>query len=90
MTAAIGMIETAGIACSIFVADAMLKMADIRIIRQDEVGQAYFTVFIEGDVGAVQLAIECGVNIAKEADLLIAYQIISRPLIEGLKIAGSK
>jgi len=90
MTAAIGMIETYGIAYSIVVADAMLKTADIRIARQDEVGQAYFTIFIEGDVSAVQLAIECGVNIAKEAGVLIAYQIISRPMKEAMKVLESK
>jgi ethanolamine utilization protein EutM len=90
MSEAIGMVETLGIATSILVADAMLKTADVSLVIQEDVGQAYFTILIEGDVSAVHLAVDRGVEIASEANVLIAFDVIPRPLIEIEKLISVK
>lgn len=79
MTKSIGIVETRGLAISILIADAMLKAADIRILRQETIDLALVTIAIEGDTAAIQEAIAIGTKIAKVADQWIASTTILRP-----------
>lgn len=79
MTKSIGIVETRGLAISIHIADAMLKAADIRILRQETIDLALVTIAIEGDTAAIQEAIAIGTQIAKEAHQWIASTTILRP-----------
>ena len=79
MSKAIGMIETRGLIGSIEAADAMVKAADVRLIKQEKIDGALVSVLIEGDVGAVQAAIEVGKEAAKRVGELVATHIIPRP-----------
>jgi len=64
----IGIVETRGLAISIRIADAMLKAADIRILRQETIDLALVTIAIEGDTAAIQEAIAIGTQLAKAAN----------------------
>ena len=67
MMKSIGIVETRGLAISIRIADAMLKAADIRILRQETIDLALVTIAIEGDTAAIQEAIAIGTQLAKAA-----------------------
>ncbi|PWA13021.1 carboxysome shell protein [Pueribacillus theae] len=79
MAKAVGMIETLGPAASIAVADAMLKSADVMLVKQEEVSQALYTILVEGELSAVQAAVETGKRIAEKLGALIAFQVIANP-----------
>ena len=51
---ALGMIETKGLVGSIEAADAMVKAANVTLIGKVQIGGAYVTVMVRGDVGAVK------------------------------------
>ncbi|MEA0555319.1 BMC domain-containing protein [Lysinibacillus irui] len=92
MTKSIGIVETRGLAISILIADAMLKAADIRILRQETIDLALVTIAIEGDTTAIQEAIAIGTQIAIAADQWFASTTILRPdsTVNGLVIEIAK
>lgn len=73
---AIGMIETKGFIGSIEAADTMLKSADVRLIKHEQIDAGLVTVVIEGDVGAVTAAIEAGKAAAARVGELVASHTI--------------
>ena len=73
---AIGMLETTGLAVSIRAADAMLKAADVRIVRHETRDIALVTLIIEGDLASVQTALKTGVEIAKTDGLYLTSALI--------------
>ncbi|WP_341302635.1 BMC domain-containing protein [Lysinibacillus sp. FSL H8-0500] len=79
MTKSIGVVETRGLAISIQIADAMLKAAEIRLLRQETIDLALVTITIEGDVEAIREAIAIGTRIAKAANQWVASTTILRP-----------
>ena len=76
---AIGMIETKGLVASIEAADAMIKAANVRLIRQDFVGGGLVSVIVTGDVGAVKAATDAGAAAAERIGELISVHVIPRP-----------
>jgi ethanolamine utilization protein EutM len=81
---ALGMIETRGLIGSIMAADAMVKSADVSLIKQEKVDAALVTVLVEGDVSAVQAAVEAGMDAASRVGGLISAHVIPHP-DEGIK-----
>ena len=80
MNQSLGLLEVAGLLPAITVADAMAKTANIRIIAVEEAkGNGWMTVKIEGNVDAVKAAIDAGVIIAKNMNVLISKKVIARP-----------
>jgi ethanolamine utilization protein EutM len=79
MAQALGMIETRGLIGSIEAADAMVKAADVRLVAQEKVDAALVSIFIEGDVGAVQAALEAGRAAAARVGELVSSHFIPRP-----------
>ncbi len=73
MNEAIGLIETKGLVAQIEAADAMLKAAHVSLVKQIQIGGAYVTTVIRGDVGSVRAAVDAGAAAAVSAHL------ISRP-----------
>ena len=53
MNEALGMVETKGLVGAIEAADAMVKAANVKLIGKEQIGSAYVTVMVRGDVGAV-------------------------------------
>ncbi len=78
-TTALGMVETKGLVASIEAADAMTKVAHVRLICQEEIGGGYITIMVRGEVGAVQASVDAGVAAAKRAGELVAAHVIARP-----------
>ncbi len=58
MNEAIGLVETKGMIAQIEAADAMLKAANVQLVAQKQIGGAYITTVIKGDVGSVRAAID--------------------------------
>ena len=53
---------TSGLIAAIEAADTMVKTANVSLIRKEYVGKGLVTIIVEGDVGAVQSAVEAGVE----------------------------
>lgn len=79
MSKAMGMIETTGLIGSIEAADAMVKAANVEILKQEMIDGGIVTILIQGDVGAVQAAVEAGKNAASRVGELLAAHVIPRP-----------
>ncbi|MCM2534954.1 BMC domain-containing protein [Neobacillus pocheonensis] len=79
MGKALGMIETRGLIASIEAADAMIKSADVTLVNQEKIDGGLVTVLVEGDVGAVQAAVEAGKLAAQRVGQLISAHVIPRP-----------
>jgi ethanolamine utilization protein EutM len=73
------MVETRGLVASIEAADAMSKVAFVKLLAQEEIGGGYVTIFVRGEVGAVQAAVDAGVAAAKRSGELVAAHVIARP-----------
>ncbi len=83
---ALGMIETRGFVGSVEAADAMAKAANVQVIGQVQIGAAYITVFVRGDVGAVKAAVDAGAAAAERVGQLVSAHVIPRPHDEVEKI----
>jgi ethanolamine utilization protein EutM len=79
MQSAIGLIETKGLVPLIEAADAMAKAANVKIEKRIDIGGAYCTVIVSGDVGSVRAAVEAGAAAASGAGHLVASHVIPRP-----------
>ncbi len=79
MSEAIGMIETRGLVCQIEASDAMLKAANVSLVRQVQIGGGFVTTIIRGDVGSVRAAVDAGAAAASRSGELISAHLIPRP-----------
>ena len=79
MNEAIGLIETRGLVAQIEAADAMLKAANVTLVKQVQIGGAYVTTIIRGDVGSVRAAVDAGSSAAAHIGELVSAHIIARP-----------
>lgn len=79
MNEAIGFIETKGLIAQIEAADAMLKAANVTLVKQIQIGGAYVTTIIEGDVGSVRAAVDAGAAAASKVGELVSAHLIPRP-----------
>lgn len=76
---ALGLIETRGLVCHIMATDAMCKAADVEVVSQVQIGGAYITTLIRGDVGSVRAAVDAGAQQASQTGELVSAHIIPRP-----------
>jgi ethanolamine utilization protein EutM len=76
---AIGLIETKGLVAQIEAADAMLKSANVALVKQIQIGGAYVTTVVSGDVGSVRAAVDAGAAAASQAGELVSAHVIARP-----------
>ena len=83
---ALGMIETRGLTAAIEAADAMVKSAEVTLIRTENIGSGLVSVMVRGDVGAVKAAVEAGGQAASTLGELVATHVIPRPHADVEKI----
>jgi len=83
MSEALGMIETRGYVGSVEASDAMVKAANVTLVRTIPIGGGLITVLARGDVGSVKAAVDAGSRAASKVGELISSHIIARPQ-EGL------
>ena len=76
---ALGFIETKGKVGLVEATDAMLKSADVTLVKTVEIGGGLVTVIVKGDVGAVKAAVDSGAAAAKRVGELISVHVIPRP-----------
>ncbi|GAB2472522.1 hypothetical protein GCM10007967_28810 [Xylanimonas ulmi] len=76
---ALGMVETRGLIGAVEAADAMVKAANVKLIGKEQIGAAYVTVMVRGDVGAVKAATDAGAAAAGRVGELISVHVIPRP-----------
>lgn len=79
MNEAIGLIETRGLVAQIEAADAMLKAANVTLVKQVQIGGAYVTTVVRGDVGSVRAAVDAGAAAAGQVGELVSAHLIPRP-----------
>ena len=76
---ALGFIEVRGLAAAIETADAMLKSAQVRLLRQLLRDPIQTTLTVEGELGACQAAIDAGRAAATRMGAFVACQVMGRP-----------
>jgi ethanolamine utilization protein EutM len=76
---AIGLIETRGWTGLVEATDAMCKAANVEVIKTIQIGGAYVTTIVKGDVGSVKAAIDAGAEAAGKVGELISSHVIARP-----------
>jgi ethanolamine utilization protein EutM len=76
---ALGLIETKGLVGMIEATDAMLKAANVTLAGRVQIGAAYITTLVKGDVGSVRAAVEAGAESAGRVGELVSAHVIPRP-----------
>jgi len=76
---AVGMIETKGWVGLVEGTDAMGKAANVEIVRTIQIGGAFVTTIVKGDVGSVKAAVDAGAEAAGKVGELVASHVIARP-----------
>lgn len=76
---ALGMIETKGFTGLVEASDAMCKAANVELVKRIEIGGAYVTTIVKGDVGSVKAAVEAGSAAAAKVGELVSAHVIPAP-----------
>ncbi len=80
MANAIGVIETKGLVALVKGVDAMLKAANVSLAGSyKDVGSAYVSACVTGDVASVKAAVEAGAQAAGEVGTVFSVHVIARP-----------
>src|ERR1051326_8666809 len=85
MNEALGMIETKGYVGSVEASDAMVKAANVGLVKTIPIGGGLITVLCRGDVGSVKAAVDAGSKAAGKVGELVSAHIIARPHEDLLK-----
>lgn len=76
---ALGLIETVGLVGAMEATDAAAKASSIVVIRTEVTEASLVTIYIEGDLAAVQAAVEAGVSACQRFSRVLAHTVIARP-----------
>ncbi len=57
----------------------MLKSANVSLVKQVQIGGAFVTTIIKGDVGSVRAAVDAGAAAASQSGELVSAHLIPRP-----------
>src|SRR5438105_12837166 len=79
MSEALGMIETKGYVGSVEASDAMVKAANVNLVKTIPIGGGLITVLCKGDVGSVKAAVDAGAKAAAKVGELVSSHILARP-----------
>ena len=85
MSEALGMIETKGYVGSVEASDAMVKAANVSLVKTVPIGGGFITVLAKGDVGSIKAAVDAGTNAAARVGELVSSHVIARPHEDLLK-----
>ena len=75
----LGVIETRGLTAAIQAADAACKAANVEIIGYRKVGSGLVSICFQGDISAVRTAVDHGVDVVSQKELVIGSLVIARP-----------
>ncbi|HTA29846.1 MAG TPA: BMC domain-containing protein [Candidatus Cybelea sp.] len=80
------MIETRGYVGSVEASDAMVKAANVTIVKTVSIGGGLITVMATGDVGSVKAAVDAGAKAAGKVGELVSSHILARPHEDLMKV----
>ena len=86
---ALGMIETKGWVALVEATDAMTKAANVEVVKTIQIGGAFVTTIVRGDVGSVKAAVDAGSAAASKVGSLVASHVIARPHPELIAAYGA-
>ena len=75
-----------GYIATVAATDAMCKAANITLAGQVQIGNAFVTTFVRGDVGSVRAAVDAGAQAASANGELVSAHVIPRPEREVLEM----
>ena len=76
---AVGLVETKGLIGLVAATDAMLKAANVQLVKRIEIGGGLVTAIVSGDVGSVRAAVEAGALVADQVGELVSSHVIANP-----------
>lgn len=76
---ALGLVETKGLIATIAATDAMCKAANVAFAGQVQIGGAFVTTLVRGDVGSVRAAVDAGAQAASANGEVVSSHVIPRP-----------
>ena len=76
---------TKGYIGSVEASDAMVKAANVKLVKTIPIGGGLITVLAQGDVGSVKAAVDAGAKAAAKVGELVSSHIIARPHEDLLK-----
>lgn len=76
---ALGFVEVVGLTAAIEAADAMLKSAQVRLLRQLLREPVQTTIIVEGSLGACTAAVDAGRAAAERMDAFVTSHVMGRP-----------
>ena len=76
---AIGLVETKGLIGLVAATDAMVKAANVQVVKRIEIGGGLVTAIVSGDVGSVRAAVEAGARVADQVGELVGSHVIASP-----------
>mgnify|MGYP001811792558 CR=1 FL=1 len=76
---AIGLVETRGLIGLVAATDAMVKAANVEVVKRIEIGGGLVTAIVSGDVGSVRAAVESGARVADQVGELVGSHVIANP-----------
>src|ERR1035437_2530012 len=79
MNEAIGMIETKGYVGSVEASDAMVKAANVTLVKTIAIGGGLITVRPQGDIGSIKAAVDAGSKAAAKVGELVSSHVLARP-----------
>lgn len=85
---ALGFVETRGNTGATNAIDAMMKTANVDFVKRVEIGSAYVTALVRGEVGAVRSAVEAGAEAAGRVGELVCTNIIPSAHDEVFELIG--
>jgi ethanolamine utilization protein EutM len=87
------MIETKGYVGSVEASDAMVKAANVTLIKTVPIGGGLITVLAKGVIGSIKAAVDAGSKAAARVGELVSSHVIARPheeLLEAFLGADAK
>ena len=75
----IGLIETRGLVGAVGAADAAVKAGNINLLPFELIGGGLVSVKFRGDVAAVQVAVQAGIEAARGISELVSHNVIAAP-----------
>jgi ethanolamine utilization protein EutM len=76
---AIGLVETRGLIALVAATDAMVKAANVHVVKRIGIGGGLVTTIVDGDVGSVRAAVDAGARVAGQVGELVGSHVIANP-----------
>ncbi len=73
---ALGFVETRGNTGNVIAIDAMIKTAKVEFVKKVQIGGAYVTAIVRGEVAAVNSSVKAGAEAAEKVGELVCANII--------------